>query len=217
MEVSTFGGSGFIGSHLHEVLRGNGYVIRPHSRAEREGYQRWCYDATPARHDVTIFMSSEASRAKAQAGDLSGVGDRLAGLAALARASSYFVLLSSCSVYGYDGREPHRTTENLAPTDPYSAEKLASEAVVLENGGLVLRLSNVFGHHARYRGTITEDLRTQCLAADVNELSLRSYDAVVDFIDVRSVVELIVKSLLTRSQGIYNVASGQSLALLDLL
>jgi nucleoside-diphosphate-sugar epimerase len=46
---------------------------------------------------------------------------------------------------------------------------------------------------------------------------LRSYDAVLDFIDVESVVRLILKSLVTRSHGAFNVASGESLALFDLL
>jgi nucleoside-diphosphate-sugar epimerase len=217
MEVSTFGGSGFIGSYLHEALRRNGYGIRAYSRTQREGYQHWSYGALPTKHELTIFLSSEANRARAKAGDLSSLEKRLAGLATLTHASTYFVFLSSCAVYGYDSHEPHRATEKLAPTDPYSIEKLACEAVVLGNGGLVLRLSNVFGHHSRYRGTITEDLRAQCHAKDITELSLRSYDAVLDFIDVESVAKLILKSLHTRSRGIFNVASGQSLALLDLL
>jgi nucleoside-diphosphate-sugar epimerase len=105
----------------------------------------------------------------------------------------------------------------LIPSDPYSVEKLASEQVVLENGGQVLRLSNVFGHHPRYRGTITEDLKIQCHSEMVTELSLRSYDAVLDFIDVASVVCLIRSALQSRGSGVVNVASGQSVALLELL
>lgn len=217
MEVSTFGGSGFIGSYLHEALLRKGYGIRAYSRSQRDGYQRWSYDTLPTGHELAIFLSSEASRAKADVSDLSSIGNRLTSLATLTQASTYFVFLSSCAVYGYNSHEPHCTTETLAQADPYSIEKLAYEAVVLENGGLVLRLSNVFGRHPRYRGTITEDLRAQCHAEHITELSLRSYDAILDFIDVESVVQLILKSLHTRSSGIFNVASGQSLALLDLL
>lgn len=217
MEVSTFGGSGFIGSYLHEALRRQGCEIRAHSRTTREGYERWDYRLPPAKHNLTVFLSAEASRAKADVGELSGMKERLAGLAALARSSNYFVFISSCAVYGYECHEPRRTTEKLTPSDPYSIEKLACEEVVLENGGLVLRLANVFGHHTRYRGTITEDLRAQCQAPGVSVLSLRSYDAVLDFIDVESVVRLILKSLVTRSHGKFNVASGESLALFDLL
>jgi nucleoside-diphosphate-sugar epimerase len=217
MEVSTFGGSGFIGYYLHKALWRKGYGIRAYSRSQREGYLHWNYDALPTRHELAIFLSSEANRAGTKPSDLPSLENKLAGLATLARASKYFVFLSSCAVYGYDSHEPHHTTEKLAPSDPYSIDKLACEAVVLENGGLVLRLSNVFGHYSRYRSTITEDLRAQCLAENVTELSLRSYDAVLNFIDVESVVKLILKSLLIRSRGIFNVASGQSLALLDLL
>lgn len=217
MDVSTFGGSGFIGSYLHEALRHNGCRIRAHSRFPREGYQLWSYGTPPTKHDVTVFLSSEASRAKADARSLSGLNERLAGLAALTRASAYFVFLSSCAVYGYDSPAPHRTTEKVVPADPYSIEKLAFETVVLENGGLVLRLSNVFGHHSSYRGTITEDLRSQCRMDKDGRLLLRSYDAVLDFIDVDSVVQLILRAVHIRPRGIYNVASGKSLALLDLL
>ncbi len=217
MEVSTFGGSGFIGSYLHEALRRQGCEIRAHSRATREGYKRWDYRMPPTKHDLTVFLSAEASRAKADMDELSDMNERLAGLAALARSSNYFVFLSSCAVYGYERCEPRRASEKLTPSDPYSIEKLACEEVVLENGGLVLRLANVFGHHTRYRGTITEDLRAQCQASGVPVLSLRSYDAVLDFIDVESVVRLILRSLVTRSHGKFNVASGESLALYDLL
>ncbi len=217
MKVSTFGGSGFIGSHLHKALLHKGYGLRAYSRSKREGYQQWNYDVLPTNHELAIYLSSEANRTGTKSSDLNSLDIKLAGLATLVRASKYFVFLSSCAVYGYDSYEPHCTTEKLTPSEPYSVDKLACESVVLENGGLVLRISNVFGHYYQYRGTITEDLRAQCLAQNVTELSLRSYDAVLNFIDVDSVVELILKSLITRSCGIFNVASGQSMALLDLL
>ena len=215
--MSTFGGSGFVGGYLHEALRRQGYEIRPHSRTNRDGYERWDYSLPPTKHDLTVFLSAEASRAKADMGEPSDLDKRLASLATLVRSSNYFVFLSSCAVYGYERSEPRRTTEKLTPNDPYSIEKLACEEVVLENGGLVLRLANVFGYHTRYRGTVTEDLRTQCLSPSVSALSLRDYAAALDFIDVESVVSLILKSLVTRSNGKFNVASGESLSLFDLL
>lgn len=217
MEVSTFGGSGFIGSYLHESLRREGYKLRAYSRSDREGYRPWNYNALPEKHELTVFLSSESNRSKVNMEKLSNMEDRLAGLRFLVRESEYFVFISSCVVYGYDSCEFHHVAEELSPKDPYSLEKLASEAVVIQNGGLVLRLSNLFGGYFRYRGTITEDILAQCQSKYVQALSLRNYDAILDFIHVDSVVQIILKSLSTRSQGIFNVASGQSVSLLQLL
>lgn len=58
---------------------------------------------------------------------------------------SELIYASSGAVYGISSKESHSVLDPTYGLDPYTTMKLAHEQMVLESGGRVLRLSNIFG------------------------------------------------------------------------
>jgi UDP-glucose 4-epimerase len=123
----------------------------------------------------------------------------------LSRGFARFVYISSGAVYGDDIPTPRKEDEPIAPRGIYAKGKANCEAQVLARGGVVVRLSNLFGP-GMARNTLIGDLLAQ-IPGD-GPLRLRDDAPVRDYVFVEDAARAIVACATHPVTGIVNVGSG---------
>lgn len=123
-----------------------------------------------------------------------------------------FIYASSALVYGTKSRIPHHASERCSPYDAYTEFKIRREKIVMSNGGIVLRISNVYGPLAK-NGVISNlmncVLRRQPFDFAKGN-SIRDYLFIRDLVEAFVIVLKFIRSGQPIREQVYNVGSGIS-------
>lgn len=233
------GGSGFVGRNLSGRLEGDGYSIytadkRPSPAGWKQSYVCDLADRDAAesvfemvRPDVVIHLAAIVSvPLSLQRPRLIVDNNPQATLNVCEMAAAYgvekFVFTSTCAVYGDTDGTP---VQELAPTVPislYGAAKLMEESLVhqIMPGAVVLRLGNVWSHHASSsagsHGVVTE-FREKMMAGEPVTIFGEGV-AVRDYIHVFQVCKAIQLSLKKEAAcgEVLNIGSGSGTSVSNL-
>lgn len=137
------------------------------------------------------------------------------------------VFASSCAVYGDDPAMPKRESMALTPTSPYAASKAAGEHLCRVAGAVYgveavsLRFFNVFGPRQRANSAYAAVIPIFLDRLQRGEQPVIYGDGrqTRDFVYIDNVIDANIAAASTpaASGEAFNVASGQSVSLLDLL
>ncbi len=151
--------------------------------------------------------------------DAANAGDRhvqaVTGILAaiLALPWRHVVYASSVVVYGDRGMNPHRPSEPVRPIDAYARAKVTCERAVLDVGGTVLRLANIYGP-GQSRGTIVADLLAQLHAE--GPLRVRNEGPERDYLWVDDAAAGLLAAAVRQVGGVFNLASGRIVSVREL-
>ena len=95
----------------------------------------------------------------------------------------------------------------------YIKNKIECEKIVLDYGGTVLRMTNLYGPNMS-KSNIFSDIIKQL--RNNNLITLKNTKVKRDFLWVEDAVEAIILSIKKRPKGIYNIASGKSISIMKL-
>lgn len=162
------------------------------------------YRDTPSA-DVLIHLAEEpdravANRAEAASCEPSEVVRRLS-----AR-SGKIIYASSGAVYGDASREPFTTENPVHGYDLYSRLKIVNERVVLDAGGTVLRLANLYGAGMSPNNVISDIARQ---IPGEGALRVRDDRPVRDFLSAIDAARAFVLAARASVNGILNVGTGK--------
>lgn len=221
MEISLFGGEGFIGSNYRENIEPPSTIF-VHNRE----------DTFPVYPDI-LYMISTIHNYHPKDGDplidietnLIRFMEILSCATAKFKQNLVFNLVSTWFVYG-DTRLPAREDSPCNPTGFYSITARAREQLLIsyaETFGFkwrILRLGNVIGigdkKISRKKNALQHIIRELAQGRDVNYLYKNG--AIRDYIDVRdcvSAIHLVIEK--GELNQIYNIANGQGLNVNDLV
>ena len=137
MKAVLTGATGFLGAAALRVLSARGVEVVAVSRQAL---------AEPPDGDVLIHLAESSDQRLAAARGESYQAEVLGRLDTLLRRRYRRpIYISSALVYGEDSSTPHREADAPQPTGAYARLKLLCEARVLDAGGVVLRVANVYG------------------------------------------------------------------------
>ncbi|WP_020484316.1 NAD-dependent epimerase/dehydratase family protein [Methylomonas sp. MK1] len=157
------GASGFIGQHLCQALKNQGYVVRTCSRAGHDpdnialdlAEPGACPPELCAGIDVIFHLAgkahalAESRQDAAEYRQVNTEGTRKLLKAAQQAGVKSFVFFSSVKAVGQSSQQPMDETINDPARDPYGLSKYDAEQLVLHGGyvphPVVLRLSMVYG------------------------------------------------------------------------
>ena len=114
---------------------------------------------------------------------------------------------SSAAIYGDASDMPHRTDQPLPEGGSYARMKRGSEARVIDAGGTALRLSNILCYREHDVSVIGDILRQ--LNSD-GALRVHRLTPVRDYLALDDAAEAIATATLSTKRGCFNLGSGQS-------
>lgn len=241
MRIAITGAGGFVGrwldrdlvAHDHDTIAPpKGFEIR-----DAAAVDAWLADVRPdaVAHLAAISFGPDA-RARPEEALAVNVGGTVNVLEAVRRLRPMPIVLVSGSseVYGVPKAEdiPLRETARLAPVSPYALSKLGQESVALayaQREGLRLVVTRSFNHIGPgQRDSFVVPALTQRLmsvrAGGTDRVAVGNLDVRRDLSDVRDVVaayRVLVETLaaggLVAGGHIFNVCSGTSVAIRDVL
>ena len=237
MKAFITGASGFVGPHLVEALREDGWHSVAFAGDVRDESALRASLAS-AKPDVVFHLAALSfvpdslhSPEETYAVNVAGTAHVASALRAHAKdvgKTPRLLFTSSAEVYGARAPSelPMRETLAPAPRNPYAASKAAGEAILLAEmrafGGdvVVARAFNHIGPGQSERFAVASFALglARIAAGETSVLLVGNLDAERDVLDVRDVVRAYVALAKDGERGeIYNVCSGKAVAVRDLL
>jgi UDP-glucose 4-epimerase len=220
--VAVTGASGYIGQALINELLVRDVELYAISRTPLDEkfsgvpfLQVTEYEETPSMPDTILVHLAETSLIS----DVERQGESY-----IFKASSQTAVLlkknwkrvvyaSSGQVYGAKTPVPHVTDGSVVRDCVYSRAKLQSEKLVLDAGGVVARISNVYGSPIK-QGTVFADILNQIPAT--GDVKIRDENPARDYLWIDDVAKGIADIALGTTTGIYNLGSGVAITAGDI-
>ena len=240
--IIVTGGSGFIGSHICNLLTGQGHSVRiidiaPPPLGVKAEFVRASVLDLPrlqrlvAGADAIVHLAALVDVQASITDPYSDFGVNVGGTINVLEAARHngvekIAYASSAAVYGNPSEMPITEAHPAVPLSPYGLSKLTAERYVLLYNSLygmkntALRLFNVFGRgqsaFSPYSGVITK------FAEAINEgrqpIIFGHGEQTRDFVHVDDVAAAFCMALDSRgSDSALNIGSGKETAILDLL
>ena len=208
--ILVTGASGFLGRALCAQLAATRLPFVAASRQARPGWVEVDdYGNCPAS-GVTVHTAEEPDRAKVNALGMTYLEHSADVVRKLLASTSSLVYISSSMVYGDNSEEPFAVSAPVHASDYYTQGKLHNEKLVLEAGGTVLRLSNLFGRGMSPHNVLSDIARQ---FPGVGPLQVRDDRPVRDFLAVEEAAQAIVLGLRCGLCGVANIGSGAGVSI----
>jgi len=213
ISVSISGAAGFLGSHLTTHLKTKDIKVIPVSRRKLPGMHHVDdYSETPGQN-VLVHLAEEPDRGKVNDLGEAYVKDSARVVKVLSGRFQRVIYVSSAVVYGDKNEGFCKVGMPVFGSDFYSRSKIMNEQIVLEGGGCVARLSNLFG-----AGMSTNNVLSDIIFQVPGEgpLQVRDNTPVRDFLPVSDACSALSRILDGNYTGIVNVGSGVGISINDL-
>lgn len=213
LKVVVTGASGFLGGYVVKALglQPSIEVVAVSRQPISGGHWVSDYADTPIG-DVLIHLAEDNDRARVAKAGHEYEDEVLATLATLLRKGyKQFIYASSSVLYGDDCIKMHKSEDPVFSSDAYTRIKRLSELEVLKfQGGIVVRLANIYGQ-GMSRNNVLNTILQQIPGA--GPLLLMDASPVRDFIYAADAAEGIVAlgindSAELKGNGIFNIGTG---------
>ena len=213
--LTVTGASGFIGQSLLRSLIDEGMAVTAVSRrpcAVPNGVNHLLveqYAETPSTKDETLIHLAERSDISVieQIGPAYIDEVRKRATSLLEKNHKRFLYVSSGSVYGTNERTPHDTRATVYQDTVYNRAKLSVEELVTSAGGLVARISNIYGPPVKV-GTIFHDVLSQI--PGTGPLKVRNTHPARDYLWIDDLINALKAMALGKKSGTFNIGSGKA-------
>ena len=224
-EIGLYGGSGFIGTHFQSMIeRQSNYnnsqihMIPHRGSTEEIKIALEKLDALSNSNTKTSLLylaeNNEISKADKLSSDyIENNVKRLKFI--ISNTRSKLIYASSVAIYGDLSEIPHSPSEKLNIINTYAKSKFECEKLVLQAGGVVARLSNIYGPGMSKKNIISDILK-QIKVKGIDSINIIDGSPIRDMIHISDVTSCLLSMTEIQKKGIYNVATGTSISMKDL-
>jgi len=204
--VVLTGASGFVGSNLSSQLKQLGANVIAVSRRQFSGMIKVDDYADSPMGDVLVHLGEESDRAlvNRQGESYLNEANRVV-QTLLSRGYKRVIYASSGAVYGDNNPKPNKTGDAVFANDIYNKVKLSNEELILAAGGLVVRLSNLYGEGMAVN-TVVSNILFQ--VPGEGPLSVHDVAPVRDYLHISDAVKALALAAYSDHSGIINVGTG---------
>ena len=212
--VAVTGASGMLGSAVCVKLKSLGIDTIPISRKKSSEFYSVDNYANSPHCDVLVHLSESSDRYWVNQNILEYEVQAKANINALvSKKYKKIVYASSALLYGDSSTKKSVVGDKIYANDGYTRVKKESEKIVIENGGVALRFTNIYGALMSPNNVISSILEQ--LVKD-GPVMLRSASPVRDFLWVDDAAQAIVDAALKNIVGVLNVGSGIGTSIYDM-
>jgi UDP-glucose 4-epimerase len=205
ISVVITGASGFLGRAVVKSLSDIGFRVVAVSRQGGQGLWKVNdYTETPVG-DILIHLAEEPDRVKFNNLTERHFAESSNTVRFLSTRFKKIIYASSGLVYGDQGKAPFAVNMPVFPTDNYNKIKLINEQIILDAGGTVVRLSNLFGE-GMASNNVVSDIKRQVPGR--GKLIVKDCNPVRDFLHVMDAASAFARLATSLFTGIVNVGSG---------
>ena len=224
-EIGLYGGSGFIGTHFQSMIeRQSNYnnsqihMIPHRGSSEEIKIALEKLDALSNSNTTTSLLylaeNNEITKADKLSSDyIENNVKRLKFI--ISNTKSKLIYASSVAIYGDLSEIPHSPSEKLNINNTYSKSKFECEKLVLQAGGVVARLSNIYGPGMSKKNIISDILK-QIKVKGIDSINIIDGSPIRDMIHISDVTSCLLSMTKIQKKGIYNIATGTSISMKDL-
>ena len=224
-EIGLYGGSGFIGTQFQSMIeRQSNYnnsqihMIPHRGSSEEIKIALEKLDALSNSNTTTSLLylaeNNEISKAdKISSNYIENNVRRLKFI--ISNTRSKLIYASSVAIYGDLSEIPHSPSEKLNIINTYSKSKFECEKLVLQAGGVVARLSNIYGPGMSKKNIISDILK-QIKVKGIDSINIIDGSPIRDMIHISDVTSCLLSMTKIQKKGIYNIATGTSTSMKDL-
>lgn len=210
--------------NLHPILTKGNLTFIEGTINDRHLLAKACADADGIFHEAAIASVPQSISDPIKTHDVNLTGTLNVLMEARDSGIKRVVFASSAAIYGDDPALPKQEDMIPVPLSPYAVSKIAGEyycAVFSQLYGIhctILRYFNVFGPrqdpNSPYSGVITK-----FITSTLNHRSLTIFGdgtQTRDFVYVKDVVKANIQAMKSNTSGIFNIACGKKINLLEL-
>ena len=224
-EIGLYGGSGFIGTQFQSMIeRQSNYnnsqihMIPHRGSSEEIKIALEKLDALSNSNTTTSLLylaeNNEISKAdKISSNYIENNVRRLKFI--ISNTRSKLIYASSVAIYGDLSEIPHSPSEKLNINNTYAKSKFECEKLVLQAGGVVARLSNIYGPGMSKKNIISDILK-QIKVKGIDSINIIDGSPIRDMIHISDVTSCLLSMTKIQKEGIYNIATGTSTSMKDL-
>ena len=224
-KIGLYGGSGFIGTQFQSMIeRQSNYnnsqinMIPHRGSSEEIKIALEKLDALSNSNNTTSILylaeNNEITKADKLSSDyIENNVKRLKFI--ISNTRSKLIYASSAAIYGDLSEIPHSPSEKLNTINTYSKSKFECEKLVLQAGGVVARLSNIYGSGMSKKNIISDILK-QIKVKGIGSINIIDGSPVRDMIHISDVTSCLLSMTKIQKKGIYNIATGTSISMKDL-
>ena len=217
MRIVLTGASGFLGRKMTERLLSLGLDVVPVARSPLSYDFAHCvtnYANTPPG-DILVHLAGDPIRSVSSEYQEEYIRNAIDLSQSLFRKQyRHIVFASSSAVYGDVSRKIHRSDASSYATNAYSMAKLGIEKVFLRQSCSVARLSNLYGPGMSEHNVMSAILKQ--IRANQN-VRVRDRSPIRDFLWCDDAVDALVRMIIQKPHGIFNIASGKSVSIGELV
>jgi UDP-glucose 4-epimerase len=214
------GSSGFIGSNLIKKMKEKDFCYYRITRTKNNTNNSITTEdysdlSEPRKNSTLIHLAELNDVTKAEKIGESFIQTNIKKIISLVKKKWINIIyVSSALIYDFDNIN---LTSNdclgiIKADNIYKRSKLECEKIILENGGTVLRMTNIYGPGMSQNNVISDIL----MQLSSNEIKLKNLYANRDFLWVDDAVDAIISSSKKKYNDIFNVASNKSINIYNL-
>mgnify|MGYP001262794230 CR=1 FL=1 len=216
MRVAITGASGFLGRSISKYLTLFGIECLNITRKDiYKGFKVEDYKDTPDT-EIIIHLAQSNNRYYVNDQNEKYIENNLKTTSNIAKKNfRKLIYLSSALVYGDQFDRPRRTNEKVNFYDNYSKIKIKSEEIILDNKGIVFRLSNLYGPGMSNKNVLSKIIKQ---VKYKNSIKMFNGNSVRDFVWINDVNNAILKAIVSNTkESIFNIGSGFGISIKELI